>query len=97
MKFIYDEEKNKILFQQRGITFEQAIEIIANEGILLDFKHPQIKKYPNQRIMVIAIDDYPYCIPYIMSDKEIVLKTIYPDRRLNPNFALDITESEQIL
>ena len=43
MKFIYDEEKNKILFQQRGITFEQAIEIIANEGILLDFKHPQIK------------------------------------------------------
>jgi len=81
MKFIFDEEKNKKLFRQRGVTFEQAIEIIANEGILLDFKHPKIEKYPNQRIMVIAIDNYPYCIPYIMDDKEIVLKTIYPDRR----------------
>jgi len=31
--------------------------------------------------MVISIENYPYCIPYIMSDTEIVLKTIYPDRR----------------
>jgi len=81
MKFIYDKQKNEKLFKQRGITFEQAIEIIANKGILLDFKHPQTDKYPNQRIMVISIDNYPYCIPYIMNENEIVLKTIYPDRR----------------
>jgi len=81
MEFVFDEEKNKKLFKQRGVTFEQAIEIIANDGILLDFKHPQTEKYPNQRIMVISIENYPYCIPYIMSDTEIVLKTIYPDRR----------------
>jgi hypothetical protein len=31
--------------------------------------------------MVISIENYPYCIPYIMNDKEIVLKTIYPDRK----------------
>jgi uncharacterized DUF497 family protein len=47
MKFIFDEEKNKKLFQQRGVTFEQAIEIIANDGILFDFKHPKVEQYPN--------------------------------------------------
>jgi ubiquinone/menaquinone biosynthesis C-methylase UbiE len=55
---------------QRGVTFEQVIEIIANGQILLDFKHPKIERYPNQRIMVISIKNYPYCIPYIMNDKE---------------------------
>ena len=81
MKYIFNEEKNKKLFLQRGVTFEQAIEVIANDKILFDFKHPKVEQYPNQRIMVIAIENYPYCIPYIMNDKEIVLKTIYPDRR----------------
>ena len=81
MKYIFDEEKNKKLFQQRGVTFEQVIEIIASSGILLDFKHPKVEQYPNQRILVISIENYPYCIPYIMNDNEIVLKTIYPDRR----------------
>ena len=37
MEFIYDEKKNQLLFDQRGLTFEQAIEVIAEEGVLLDF------------------------------------------------------------
>jgi len=81
MNFIFDEEKNQKLLQQRNVTFEQAIEIIADGGVLFDFKHPKPEQYPNQRIMVIAIENYPYCIPYIMNENEIVLKTIYPDRR----------------
>jgi uncharacterized DUF497 family protein len=81
MQFIFDKEKNLKLFQERGITFEQAIEIIAEGGVLLDFKHPNIEQYPNQRVMVININSYPYCIPYVMDDKKIVLKTVFPDRR----------------
>ena len=57
MEFIYDEKKNQILFDQRGLSFELAIEIIAEEGVLLDFQHPNVEKYPNQRIMVISIDN----------------------------------------
>ena len=33
---MYDKKKNQILFEQRGLTFELAIEIIAEEGVLLD-------------------------------------------------------------
>jgi uncharacterized DUF497 family protein len=65
MEFIFDEKKNQILFEQRGLTFEEAIEIIANDGILLDFKHPNAEQYPHQRIMVIAMENYPHCIPYV--------------------------------
>ena len=48
---------------------------------MLDFKHPNRGKYPNQRIMVIDIDGYPYCVPYLKTKDEIVLKTVFPDRR----------------
>jgi len=81
MEYIFDEKKNKILFEQRSITFEQAIEIISEDGILLDFEQPNTQKYPNQRLMVIAIENYPYCIPYVMDNDKIFLKTIFPDRR----------------
>ena len=81
MEFIYDEKKNQILFDQRGLSFELAIEIIAEEGVLLDFQHPNVEKYPNQRIMVISIDNYPHCIPYVMDGEKFVLKTIFKDRR----------------
>ena len=77
-------ENNRALKQrniQKNLGENKAIEIIANDGILFDFKHPKVEQYPNQRIMVISIENYPYCIPYIMNDKEIVLKTIYPDRK----------------
>ena len=81
MEFIFDEKKNQILFEQRGLTFEEAIEVIANDGILLDFKHPNAEQYPNQRIMVIAMENYPHCIPYVMDGEQVVLKTIFKDRR----------------
>jgi len=81
MDFIYDEKKNQILFDTRGLTFEQAIEIISQEGVLLDFQHPNFEKFPNQRIMVISINDYPHCIPYVMDGEKFVLKTIFKDRR----------------
>ena len=81
MDFIYDEKKNQILFDTRGLTFEQAIEIISQEGVLLDFQHPNFEKFSNQRIMVISINNYPHCIPYVMDGEKFVLKTIFKDRR----------------
>ncbi len=81
MDFIYDKKKNQILFDKRGLTFEQAIEIISEEGVLLDFQHPNSEEYSNQRIMVISINNYPHCIPYVMDGEKFVLKTIFKDRR----------------
>jgi len=34
----------RCVLEQRGVTFEQAIEIIANDGVLLDLRNTQIKE-----------------------------------------------------
>ncbi len=81
MEIIFDEEKNEKLKKERGVSFEMVIDKMARGEILLDFEHPKKDKYPGQRIMVIEINGYPYCVLYLMTENEIVLKTIYPDRR----------------
>ena len=53
MEFDFSVEKNKILFLKRGVTFTQIIEAIAENGILLNIKHPNKDKYPNQWMMII--------------------------------------------
>ena len=58
-----------------------VIEAIAEKGILLDFTHPNTEKYPNQRILVVEIEGYAYCVPYVVEGDTWYLKTIYPSRR----------------
>ncbi len=94
MEFVYDEAKNRKLSETRGLTFEQAIEVIAKEGVLLDFQHPNSEVYPNQRIMVIAIDNYPHCIPYVIDGETYVLKTIFKDRRFK--YLLEKNDENQV-
>lgn len=81
MDILFDQEKNKKLLKERGVSFEMVIEKMADKKIILDFKHPNTLRYPNQRIMVVEINNYTYCVPYLQTQNEIVLKTIYPDRR----------------
>ncbi len=81
MKIVFDETKNNKLKKERGVNFETVIEKMTEGKIILDFKHPNDKKYLNQRIMVTDINGYPYCVPYLKTKDEIVLKTIFPDRR----------------
>ena len=80
MLFDFNSEKNELLFKTRGITFNQVIETIENNGVLLDFKHPNQDKYPNQMIMVVNLNNYTYCVPYVINGDEIYLKTAYPNR-----------------
>jgi hypothetical protein len=83
VKFDFSEEKNNLLFEERGVTFYRAIESIAENGILLNFEHPNQEKYPGQKILIIEIDGYAYCIPYIVNGDTWFLKTIYPSRKFN--------------
>ena len=80
MIFDFNDEKNELLFKTRGITFNQVIDVIEEEGILLNFDHPNKEKYPNQKIFVIEINKYTYCVPYVIDEDIIFMKTIYPSR-----------------
>ncbi len=81
MDFVFNQEKNEKLFKQRGVTFEQVIDAILNDKVLHDIPHPNREKYPLQRLMIIELNGYAYAVPYLKNDQEVVLKTIYPNRK----------------
>jgi uncharacterized DUF497 family protein len=81
MEFAFDEAKNERLFQLRGVTFQMVIEAIEEKGVLLNFNHPNQQKYPNQKVLVVNINDYAYCVPYEIEGNRLILKTIYPSRK----------------
>ena len=84
----YNQEKSLVLKSTRGIDFEDVIKAIDKNQILDDIDHFNKKRYPNQRILVIEINNYVYAIPYIIDKKRkvVFLKTIYPNRKLTKKY-----------
>jgi len=84
--FDWDKAKNQKLVSERNISFEE-VKIAINEGkVLDDFDHPNKKRYPNQGIMVVEIDNYAYYIPYVQDEEKVFLKTIFPSRRATKKY-----------
>jgi len=77
----WDTGKSLKLKESRGICFEDVVFYIEKGDILDDCLHPNQKRYPEQRIMVIGINDYAYLVPYVEDAEEIFLKTIIPSRK----------------
>jgi len=79
--YAFDPEKDELLLRTRGVGFHDVIEAIAERGILLDFDHPDQSKYPGQKVLVVEIGGYTYCVPYVVDQNTWFLKTIYPNRK----------------
>lgn len=77
----WNHEKNEKLKLERGISFEQVVMHIERGDLLDIVRHPNQSKYPNQRLLVVEIQDYAYLVPFVESDKGKFLKTIIPSRR----------------
>jgi len=77
----WNHEKNDKLKLERGISFEQVVMHIERGDLLDIVRHPNQSKYPNQRLLVVEIQDYAYLVPFVESDKGKFLKTIIPSRR----------------
>lgn len=77
----WNTEKSLKLKESRGIYFEDIVYYIEKGDILDDYLHPNQKRYPEQRIMVIGINNYAYLVPYVEKEEEIFLKTIIPSRK----------------
>jgi len=84
--FNWDRGKNQTLISNRGISFEDILFAIDNNKLMDDFPHPNRKKYPNQRIMMVDIGNYVYAVPYVENEKEIFLKTIIPSRKATKEY-----------
>jgi uncharacterized DUF497 family protein len=79
--FNWNVEKNQLLIQDRGISFERIVFEIGSGNELAVLEHPNQEKYPGQRISMVQVDDYVYAVPFVETDAEIFLKTIIPSRK----------------
>jgi hypothetical protein len=51
--------------------------------------HPNPKKYPKQKILVLDIKGYAYYVPFIEDKEKIFLKTIFPNRKATKKYLLN--------
>ena len=72
--------------EERGISFEDVVFYILQGDVLDDLKHPNPDKYPNQRIMVVKVEDYAFLVPYVETKHEFFLKTIIPSRKATKKY-----------
>ena len=82
----WNEEKNELLKQERGISFEEIVDHIRQGDLLFVKEHPNPERYPRQQMFVIRIGDYVYLVPFVQEDNVTFLKTIFPSRRETRNY-----------
>ena len=90
MKYIdWEEEKNLKLKKERDISFEEVIIAIEDNQILDIVEHTNKEKYPNQKIIIININEYAYLVPFVESEEKIFLKTIIPSRKATKKYLIE--------
>ena len=82
----WNNDKNKQLIETRWISFEEVLQAMNDNKILDTIVHYNENKYPNQRILIININNYAYLVPFVRNNKEIFLKTIIPSRKATKQY-----------
>ena len=82
----WDNEKNEWLKEHRGVCFEQVVVILAKGEVLEIVENPNQKKYPDQKIALVTINDFVYLVPYVEDDQGIFMKTIIPSRKATEKY-----------
>lgn len=84
--FLWNEEKNRQLIQDRGISFQEIVSHIQGDGLLdVRFHHNQ-ERYPGQWIFIVRIGNYAYEVPFLESGGVFFLKTIIPSRKATRDY-----------
>jgi uncharacterized DUF497 family protein len=84
--FRWGPAKNEALKAERGISFESVVVAIESGGLLDVLAHPNPAKYPQQRILVVAADNYVYLVPFLEDKDCYFLKTIIPSRKVTRDY-----------
>lgn len=81
MIFDWDPEKETWLKENRGVIFLHVLWHIENDDLLDVREHPNKEKYPNQKVLILKMNDYVYVVPFVQDQDTLFLKTIIPSRK----------------
>jgi uncharacterized DUF497 family protein len=84
----WNSEKSLSFKAERGVSFEEVLSAISQGGLITVMDHSNRAKYGHQKMLVVAIRDYAYLVPYVESENEIFLKSIMPSRKATRDFLL---------
>ena len=84
--FDWSKVKNEWLKDQRGISFDDVVDILENEEFIDVVNHPNQTRYPNQKFFVVVLDNYVYLIPFVEDEEKFFLKTIIPSRKATKEY-----------
>ena len=90
VKFDWDTDKNEWLKVERGISFEEIALLLSSGCLWKTTSHPNQKKYPNQSVFLVPIDNYIYFVPYVLEEETIFLKTAFPHRKATKDYLKEI-------
>ena len=86
MQINWSDEKNDILKHTRDVCFEDVELAIMSDRILDIVPHHNSDKYPNQKLMIVTINNYTYYVPFVMDEEQIFLKNIIPSRKYHKKY-----------
>ena len=84
--FRWPPDKNGLLKQERGVSFEDITVAVEAGGLLEIVPHQNPTKYPRQKIMVVAVAGYAFLVPFVEEEDHFFLKTIIPSRKATREF-----------
>ncbi|MFT3664988.1 BrnT family toxin [Piscinibacter sp.] len=82
----WNPDKNRELLAERGVSFEQVVVAIEGGGLLDVLAHPNTKRYPSQRLLVVTWDSYAYLVPYVEEAEYFFLETVIPSRKATRDY-----------
>ncbi len=82
MKYMFwSADKEEWLKANRNLSFEQVVAHIAANGEFKLLRNTS-SKHPNQMMIVLKLNGYPHCVPYQEEPNYLLLKTIFPNRKM---------------
>ena len=88
MTFAWDDAKNELLRESRGVSFEEMVVEIEAGNVMDVLEHPRPGRYANPQVYLVSHLDYVFVVPFVRDAQrqEIFLKTIYPSREFTRKF-----------
>ena len=86
MQFDWNPKKNEWLKKNRKISFEEIALLLGEGRVWKVADHPNQKKYQNQKVFLVPIDNYIYFVPFVLDEEMIFLKTAFPNRKATKDY-----------
>ena len=84
--FRWDPDKNERLKAGRGVSFEEIVLAIDEDGLKDVLVHPNRRRYPGQVVLVVAYRGYIFLVPSVEESTHYFPKTVIPSRKATRDY-----------